>query len=182
MHRFVVGAALAFASLVSAPRIARADIFSPPVPAGTNPNSVYWFYGCADVPAGACLTIGMGPMQLGGQQKYVGIYGGQLNLMTPFGIRYELFDAFSWRLPDGTCSGALDDLVFDANSCFVQNIQSERITARINYFIPPSQFPNIAAVTLTAIPEPASIVLVATGFLALVAVGTSQRRRSKFAA
>jgi hypothetical protein len=179
MRALVVGFTLAFLGLSAAPRAARADIFFPPVSDNIDRSTLVWFYGCADVPAGACLTIGIGRVSSG---YYDGEYGEQQAIKTPFGVIYYLTDGFSWSLADGTCSGSWNELHFPPDSCFAQNIQFERLRVRIDYQIPPSPLPNISFVVLTAIPEPASIGLVATGLLAIGGTWMSRRRPSKSAA
>ena len=178
MRRFVVGIAVAFASLAVAPRVARADLDYPSIPSYINPNTVTWFYGCTDVLPGACLTIGVGRTIPPAMDRYLGIY--RVFSTTPSGVPYSLFDAFTWFLPDGSCFGGSDDILIDSNSCFVQNISSGRLTAQVEWSTPP--FFTRAPVLLTAVPEPAPIALAATGLLAIGLAGFARRRRSKAAA
>jgi hypothetical protein len=172
MRRSVVGIAFAFCSLLVAPRNARADVEYPPVPTGINPNTVTWFYGCTDALPGACLTIGIAQAT----NNYFGIY--KAFYETPSGVLYSLFDSFTWSLPDGSCFGGGDDIIIPSSSCFIQNIQSGQVTARIEWYTTPPF--TRAPVLLTALPEPASIALAATGLLVIGGVAMS-RRRSKSA-
>jgi hypothetical protein len=179
MRRFLVGIALAVTSSAVAPGVARADVTFPPIPLNVNPSTVTWFYGCADALPGACLTMGIAPSTNNG--TFFGFYGSGVDLLTPSGVRYNIGDTWGWSLPDGTCSGLSSEIQWTPNSCFVQNLPFERLTSRViwstgsNPSLPPF---NIAPLTLTAVPEPSSMVLAAAGLLVLGGVGVSHRRRS----
>lgn len=175
MRRSLVGIAVACAGLFITPRVARADVNYPTIPSYINPNTVTWFYGCADALPGACLTIGIGRTVPPTPDRYLGIYGAFFT--TPLGVPYSLFDTFTWSLPDGTCSGSGDDIIIASNNCFVQSIGSGRLTAQVEWYTNPAF--TRAPVLLTAVPEPASIALAATGLLAIGVVGFSRRRRSR---
>jgi hypothetical protein len=179
MRRSVVGIVVAFASVAAAPRVARADVNYPPIPSYVNPSTVTWFYGCTDALPGACLTIGIGRTLAPATDRYVGVYGAFFT--TPSGVPYSLFDTFTWSLPDGSCFGSGDDIIIVPNNCFVQNIQSGRLTAQVEWSTTNPPFTR-ASVLLTATPEPASLALFATGLLAVAGVGASRRRRPKTAA
>jgi hypothetical protein len=179
MRRSVVGIVVAFASVAAAPRVARADVNYPAIPSYVNPSTVTWFYGCTDALPGACLTIGIGRTLAPATDRYVGVYGAFFT--TPSGVPYSLFDTFTWSLPDGSCFGSGDDIIIVPNNCFVQNIQSGRLTAQVEWSTTNPPFTR-ASVLLTATPEPASLALFATGLLAVAGVGASRRRRPKTAA
>jgi len=172
MRRCVAGVALAFVCLGA--HTGRADVAYPAIPENVNPSTVTWFYGCTDALPGACLTMGIG-RTTSGADNFVGFYGSGTGLVTPFGVTYSVNDAWSWQLPDGSCSGGGTNLFWAPNSCFVQNIASEVFKGRVDW---PDAIVGLksAAISLTATPEPASIVLVATAFLTLVGVARPRRR------
>ena len=167
MRRSIVGIGLV-AGLVLGARGARADVIT--------------FYGCAQDLPEACILINMTGSPASG---FVGLpvpsTAFAIPIETSSGALFALRDSFSWSLSDGSCSGGNTDVHFNGGSCAAQNAASMVITGTVQWS--PARDPSglflpseSSLITLTATPEPRSVFLVVTSFVALGAVRMARRR------
>jgi hypothetical protein len=159
----------------------------PAIPINLDPSTVVWFFGCVAGLPDACMKAGVGREPGTRPYPWTLFYGS--------GVfpSFDVDDAWTWQLIDGSCRRKDQIIMWADTDCFIAHIESAELIGR-GFFYQKSELGFLdrhsASITLIPLtdtplgtteqssvaPEPGSLALLATG-VAGVGVGIARRRR-----